>query len=799
MSRPPVFALVGNPNCGKSTLFNALTGLKQKIGNYPGVTVEKKTGAAYTQHGHPLTLIDLPGAYSLAARSPDEAVTRDVLLGRRADTPLPDRVLCIVDATNLERHLYLVHQVLDLGRPVILVLNMMDLAAQAGLDIRAARLEKELGVPVIPCEAVNGKGLLELKLAMSRPEPALSRHAWDVPPAIAPAVAELQSSLIDADAKPPLIARAEALLLLTDPNAVRVAGSTPLSARTAAILAAWKQRWSTEATDWSGVLVNSRYDAIARLTAGVTLRRKPRPGAASIQQRSDRIDAVLTHPVLGWLALGAIMTALFLSIFLFAGYPMGLIENLQDAAAQAVRSRMAAGDLRDLLTDGVIAGVGSVLVFLPQILILFFFIGLLESTGYMARVAFIMDRLMAKVGLNGKAFIPLLSSYACAIPGIMAARTMENAKDRLVTILIAPFMSCSARLPVYLLMIAMLVPGPTLNDALLKVGIMTGLYALGTAGAFGFAWLFKRTLVKGEPSLMIMELPPYRLPRLGEVVRQMAGRGWMFLRRAGTTILGISIVLWFLAAYPKPNDTPAADDAATAGTPAAAVHAAAASAAAPATAAPAAPAQFDLNRLKSNDVAAAIATTAAPEAPSSPHPSSAASPAKPAVTTAAAATTTAADTPADTPAAAADTAAAERQLAQSFAGMAGRAIEPIIEPLGFDWRIGIGIIGSLAAREVFISTMGTVFSIENADEEPETLREAFAKAAWPDGRPLFTPLVCVTLLVFYVFAMQCLATLAVVRRETHSLRWPAFQLAYMTGAAWIICLLIHQGGRLLGF
>jgi ferrous iron transport protein B len=769
MSRQPVFALVGNPNCGKSTLFNALTGLKQKIGNYPGVTVEKKTGATYTQHGHPLTLIDLPGTYSLAARSPDEAITRDVLLGRRADTPLPDRVLCIVDATNLERNLYLVHQVLDLGRPVILVLNMMDLAAQAGIDVRAARLEKELGVPVIPCEAANGKGLVELKLAMSRPEPALSRHAWDVPAAIAPAVAELQSSLIDADAKPPLIARAEALLLLTDPNAVRVAGSTPLSDRTASILAAWKQRWETEDTDWSGILVNSRYGAIARLTEGVIVQHKQRPGAASIQQRSDRIDAVLTHPVLGWLALVAIMTALFLSIFLFAGYPMGLIENLQDAATQAVQSRMAEGDLRDLITDGVIAGVGSVIVFLPQILILFFFIGLLESTGYMARVAFIMDRLMARVGLNGKAFIPLLSSYACAIPGIMATRTMENAKDRLVTILIAPFMSCSARLPVYLLMIAMLVPGATLGDALLKVGIMTGLYALGTAGAFGFAWLFKRTLIKGEPSLMIMELPPYRLPRLGEVARHMFERGWMFLRRAGTTILGISIILWFLAAYPK-IDTAAGSTTsdATAGST---------------TVADTAPAQLDLSRLESNYVADTAGT---PEAPSPPGLPAGVSLAKPA---------DAGDATAD----AADSTAAERQLAQSFAGMAGRAIEPVIEPLGFDWRIGIGIIGSLAAREVFISTMGTVFSIENADEEPETLREAFARAVWPDGRPLFTPLVCVTLLVFYVFAMQCLATLAVVRRETNSLRWPAFQLAYMTGAAWLVCLLIHQGGRLLGF
>src|SRR4051812_25448972 len=263
--RTPVYALVGNPNCGKSTLFNALTGLKQKVGNYPGVTVEKKVGTAYSQHGHPITVIDLPGTYSLAARSPDEAVTRDVLLGRRGDTAQPDRILCIVDATNLERNLYLVHQILDLGRPVILVLNMMDLAARAGLNIRVARLEKELGIPVIACEAVNGRGLVELRVAMSRSDLPLARHAWDVPPPIAPAVSELAASLHENDRKQPLIARAEALLLLTDQDSVRVAGSTPLSPRTTEILQGWQKRWAAEGTDWAGTLVNSRYDAIGEL------------------------------------------------------------------------------------------------------------------------------------------------------------------------------------------------------------------------------------------------------------------------------------------------------------------------------------------------------------------------------------------------------------------------------------------------------------------------------------------------------------------------------------------------------
>jgi ferrous iron transport protein B len=694
-ARTPVFALVGNPNCGKSTLFNALTGLKQKVGNYPGVTVEKKVGTAYSQHGHAMTLIDLPGTYSLAARSPDEAVTRDVLLGRRDDTAQPDRILCIVDATNLERNLYLVHQILDLGRPVILVVNMMDLAAAAGMEIRIGRLEQELGIPVIACEAAHGKGIIELKLAMSRSDLPLSRHAWDVPAAIAPAVAELQASLVASDGKAPLIARAEALLLLTDQDAMRVAGSTPLSSRTSEILNGWKKRWDAEGTDWAGTLVNSRYDVISRLCAQMVKRRE---ASASVQSASDRIDAVVTHPVWGWLVLIGIMTLLFLSIFLFADAPMNFIDVQTAALSDWVKGAMPAGELRDLITDGAIAGVGGVIIFLPQILILFFFIGLLESTGYMARAAFIMDRMMSWVGLNGKSFIPMLSSHACAIPGIMATRTIENRKDRLVTILVAPLMSCSARLPVYLLMIAALIPGDRV-PLLSKVGIMLLMYALGWLGAFGFAWLFKRTLLKGEPPMMIMELPPYRMPKMGDVARQMIERGWMFLKRAGTTILGISIVLWFLSAYPK-----------------------------------------------------------APEG-----------------------------TPPD------------QQMAHSFAGMAGHAIEPAIKPLGFDWQIGIGLISSLAAREVFVSTMGIVFNVEEAEENTEPLREALLKATWPDGRPLFTPLVCFTLMIFYVFAMQCLATLAVVRRETGSWKWPAFQLFYMTGTAWILSLIVYQGGRALGF
>ena len=692
-SRAPVYALVGNPNCGKSTLFNALTGLKQKVGNYPGVTVEKKTGTTYSQHGQPITVIDLPGAYSLAARSPDEAVTRDVLLGRRADTAQPDRILCIVDATNLERNLYLVHQILDLGRPVIIVLNMMDLAVKAGLNIRVARLEHELGIPVIACEACNGKGVIDLKLAMSRTDLPLSRHAWDVPAPIASAVAELQASLTANDGKAPLMARAEALLLLTDQDSVRVAGSTPLHARTQEILSGWQKRWAGEGTDWAGTLVSSRYEAIGRIASDVVLR----AGVVG-PSASDKIDAVVTHPVWGWLVLIIAMGLLFWSIFTFAQVPMEWLDNRVSVFADWVKAAMPAGDLRDLITDGAIAGVGRVIVFVPQILILYFFIGLLEDTGYMARAAFIMDRLMSRVGLNGKSFIPLLSSYACAIPGIMATRTVENKKDRIITILIAPLMSCSARLPVYLLMIAALFPSENVPVPV-KAGIMLGMYALGTSAAFGFAWLFKRTLLKSEVPLMIMELPPYRLPSAKSLALQMVERGGLFLRRAGTLILGVSIVLWFLAAYPKASEGQ------------------------PLTA----------------------------------------------------------------------------QRAQSYAGKMGHALEPVIAPLGFDWRIGLGLVSSFVAREVFVSATGVVFGIEtDAKGDTLPLRDALQKARWPDGRPLFTPLVCVNLMIYYVFAMQCLSTTAVVRRETNSWGWTLFQQFYLTATAWLVCFAIYQVGRMFG-
>ncbi len=689
-----VYAFVGNPNCGKTTIFNSLTGLRQKVGNYPGVTVEKKMGEFFSQHGKPLKIIDLPGSYSLAARSPDEAILRDVLYGRRADTPRPGRVVCIVDASNLERNLYLVHQVFDLGLPTILVLNMMDIAAKSGLTIDVTGLEKRLGIPVIACEANTGKGLLELRIAMSRAEIPCPTYDWVSPKKVEMAIAEISDRLLEGGRHSKRVARAESLLLLTEQESIRVQGSSHIVPEVMEAVLRWESGWKREGYDWRGGIVAARYDAISELCRKIVKRQ--RLDGPSL---SDRIDAVTVHPVWGWLILGGIMSVLFLSIFTLANYPMDLIDGWVSSLANWVKGVMPAGDLEGLVTDGIISGVGGIVIFLPQILILFFFIGLLESTGYMARAAFIMDRLMSRVGLNGKSFIPLLGSYACAIPGIMATRTIEEPKDRLVTILVAPLMSCSARLPVYLLLITALVPSDRV-PVMTKVGLMVGMYFLGTAGAFAFAWLFKKFLLRGETPLMIMELPPYRVPSLKSVSLHMMERALLFLKRAGTIILGISIILWFLTTYPKTPDATTSTEA----------------------------------------------------------------------------------------------------ISQSFAGTMGKVMEPVIEPLGFDWRIGIGLISSFAAREVFVSAMAIIYSVDQEDDEDtQPFREALLKAAWPDGRPVFTPLVCLSLMVFYVFAMQCMSTIAVVKRETNGWKWPLFQTGYMTIAAYLASLFVYQGGLLLGF
>lgn len=712
---PRRYAVVGNPNCGKTTLFNALTGLRQKVGNYPGVTVEKKSGTFIGQHGEKIELLDLPGSYSLSAHAPDERVTRNVLLGLRSDTPRPDRVLCVVDASHLERNLYFITQVLELGLPTIIALNMTDLAEAGGVFIDAEKLSEKLGVPVIPCQAHRRETLLPLKLALSRAEMMRSNWTLSFPPTLMRAVDTLaalsaQSGSVPSEMRQeesvlqrdPLI-RVKSMLLLIAPDVEIGLLAAELHMSSAlGVAIAQRAMLDRELPTWREELIGVRYEHINK-----TCQTSQGRNTIADDATTHHLDEVLTHPFWGWVGFLGIMSLMFVSIFVVAAYPMEWIETGFDLLGELIKGVLPAGDLRDLLSDGIVAGIGGVIIFLPQILVLFFFIGLLEDTGYMARAAFLMDRVMSKVGLHGKSFIPLLSSYACAIPGIMATRTIESGKDRLVTILVAPLMTCSARLPVYALMIAALFPVGAVS-VWIKGAIMMGLYLFGTIAALAFAWLFKKTILRGETPVFLMELPPYRCPVLKHIVMQMLFRANMFLKRAGTVILGISILLWFLASFPK--------------------------------------------------------------------------------------------TKTELPSVEPDKAA---QLDHSYAGRLGHFLEPVIAPLGFDWKMGIGLVAAQAAREVFVSTLAIIYHVEGDEKEVKknntSLREKLLHAKRPNGLPVYTPLTCLSLLIFFALSMQCISTLAVVRRETNSLRWPIFQFCYMTGAAYLASFLVYQGGLLLGF
>ncbi|MEQ1751137.1 MAG: ferrous iron transport protein B [Prosthecobacter sp.] len=688
MSETPLLAIVGNPNCGKTTLFNLLTGLRQKVANYPGVTVEKKIGECWSQHGKKLRLIDLPGAYSLNARSPDEAVLRDVLLGRREDTPRPDRVVIVVDAANLERNLYLASQVLELGLPTVIALNMVDVAEEKQWRINVPKLAEELGVPVVPMQATTGKGLLELKAAMSREDlPKPRWHSAPLPEVIRAALHGIRAELLLSGAVHENTSLLEPLYLLSDHDPLRA------GIQEAHLGQIQRGRHALEAANpgWEDQLVNDRYTAIEKLCQKVLNR--PDQEVPSLTQK---LDHWLLHPWLGGLTVLAILVFLFYLIFKVAEGPMGWIEAAFAALGSWVTGAMPPGDLRDLIVDGAINGVSGVVIFLPQILILFFFIGIMEDTGYMARLAFIMDRLMSIVGLNGKAFLPFLSSYACAVPGVMATRTIDSPKDRLITILVAPLASCSARLPVYLLLISAFMPNSVSIWA--KAAIMVGLYALGTFGAFFFAWLFNKGVMRGANAPMILEMPTYKMPSLKSILLLVWQRAKAFLVRAGTVIFGISILIWAASTYPK-TDSPDASI----------------------------------------------------------------------------------------------------RLEKSIAGRAGHLIEPLIKPLGYDWKIGIGLIGSFAAREVFVNTMSVVYAVEAEDEDMTPLRDHLRAETRADGKPVYSPLVCISLLVFYVFAMQCVSTMAIVKRETNSWGWMWFQLFFMTGTAYVLALGIYQIGTALGY
>ncbi|MDB6022517.1 MAG: ferrous iron transport protein [Pedosphaera sp.] len=723
----PYVVLTGNPNSGKTTLFNGLTGLRAKVGNYAGVTVERKEGRLLgAPAGLEIKVLDLPGTYSLSPQSLDEQISRDVLLHRLKELPAPALVVVVVDASNLQRNLYYATQVIELGYPTLLALNMVDVAENNGHEIDAAMLARELGVPVLPIVASSGRGMPQLReqilgsLSARAVTPA-PRHFFALPPVFVSEINGLAKLLGAHFHEHRQQASAEALLILNNEKALASSQGHYPAAIQQAVEAA-RLRLESAGIEWRSAAIEARYACITVIQQNTVKETR-----LNEETFSDKVDRVLTHKVWGTLVFVAIMGFMFQSIFSFARIPMDAMQAGVDWLGGVVGHAIPPGELNSLLVGGVIAGVGAVVVFLPQILLLFLFIGLLEDTGYMARAAFLMDRLMSKVGLHGKSFIPMLSSFACAIPGIMATRTIESPKDRLVTILVAPLMSCSARLPVYALLIAACIPDIRVLGIFKLAGLtMLAMYLLGIIVALLMAWLFKKTLLKGETPMLIMELPPYKRPLARVVLRHMWDRSRLFLRRAGTVILGINILLWFLATYPHNAEMNR---------------------------------QFEVKR-------AAVAAS-------------------------------------DT----GQLAALEKEqqgekLRYSFAGRMGRFIEPVIAPLGFDWKIGIGIVSSFAAREVFVSTMSTVYNLGEG-QQSEAITPSLAKTLREqkraDGTLVYTPLTAVTLMVFYVFALQCVSTVAIVRRETNSWKWPVFQWLYMGVLAWGLAFVTYQGGRLLGW
>ncbi|MGH9928111.1 MAG: ferrous iron transport protein B [Pyrinomonadaceae bacterium] len=682
LARPLSVAIAGNPNAGKTSLFNSLTGLRQKVANYPGVTVESKNGLwVLDPHLPAARIIDLPGLYSLDATSLDEQIARDIMLGRVPAVADPDVIVVVVDATNLVRNLYLVTQLLETGRRLVVALTMIDLAERAKLEIDTVRLSEALGVAVVPVVAKQGRGIDRLGQALLKAvEKSAPGARWRFSP-------EVEAQLALLSGNEPSRRYSAMRELFSDAQPKNTDERTALEQS--------RQKLERADPNWRQQPLIARYEWIERVVNQSLLF-----GGDGRLSSTERIDAVMTHKIAGPMILLLVMLLVFQSIFSWANLPMNLIDHVFSALRDGVRGHLPVGLLTDLLVDGVIAGVGGVLVFLPQILLLFFFISILEDSGYMARAAFLMDRLMRTVGLNGKAFMPLLSSFACAVPGIMATRTIESPKDRIATIMIAPFMSCSARLPVYTLMIAACFSDRKILGVISAgVVIILAMYLLGVLVAILVAWILKATLLNAPAPPFVMELPPYRLPQFANVAHVMFERAGLFVKRAGTVILAISILLWALVAFPRrPGNTPS------------------------------------------------------------------------------------------------------EQVQQSFAGQAGRAIEPVITPLGFDWKIGVGLISSFAARETIVSTLSIVYNVgDEAKGQSGSLVEALRKVKRLDGSPAWTPLVALSLMVFFVLACQCMSTLAVVRRETNSWRWPLFMVAYMLALAYVGSLITYQGGRLLGF
>lgn len=723
-------ALIGNPNTGKSTIFSALCGIPTRIGNYPGVTVEKKIGTYRDNHGE-VQIVDLPGTYSLAARTLDEQVSVDVLLGRQADVPRLDAVIVVADATNLDRNLYLFSQVKDLGLPIILVLNMWDRLAGEQIEIDLDQLRKRLSVPIVTTSASRKVGIETLRLAVRQAidSTETTNHSL-FPPVFYEQSASLhqwfQSRDIH-DVPRPLIER---LLLDVGNQASEVISKKYRLPELAQKLDEARALLAQQNCRVPTVETRVRYAWIREALADIV--RRPLHEQLTW---SDRIDKVVTHRWWGLLLFALVMFLVFQAIYRWAEPGMALIESLQGWTGDWVSSIFAPGVLRSLLVDGVIAGVGSVLVFLPQILLLFLFIGILEDCGYMARAAFVMDKLMTRLGLSGKSFVPLMSSFACAVPGIMATRTIENRTERFVTILIAPLMSCSARLPVYLLMIGTFVPATTWLGGWIGLQGLTllAMQSLGALIAVPIAWLLRKTFFRGEMPPFVMELPPYKWPSVSVVMFRVWERAWAFITRAGTLIFCTAILVWAAGYFPADRS--------------------------------------ELHKLETQreDIENKIAVL-----------QDGLSDADKVTQDAIAALETEL-----VPLQAQEAILGGTAIENSFLGMAGHRVEPLVRPLGWDWKIGVGVIASFPAREVIIATLGTIYSLGGeVSEEDQGLRGALLTAQWPDGRPVFGLPVALSIMVFFALCAQCAATLMTIQRETNSWGWAVFTFVYMTSLAY---------------
>ena len=724
--RPVRVVLIGNPNTGKSTLFNALAGMRVRTGNYPGVTVEERIGHVNWQ-GQAIELVDLPGTYSLSARSPDEMVAVDVLTGQ--SNPRPDVIVCVCNASALDRHLFLAHQILELDIPVILCLNMWDAVRQGRLTVDCEALSGQLNTPVVCTEAHRHAGLNDLKqqIVNSSGHTLSSQHTgisqW-APETFCSEVHALQEWLLSHDCPVNLATDFFVCRALLDENGA-------VSGRLQKICGSkFKEQLEQSRCTLrsSGVAVPDvesaqRYRVISELTSRSIS--YPAHRRASF---SENLDSLLTHRVLGLLICVAVMLAVFASIS-WASAPLSdAIDSGLSWTSDQITAMMSPGPLRSLLTDGVVAGVGSVLVFLPQIAILFLFIAILEDCGYMARAAFLMDRLMALIGLSGRSFLPLMSSFACAVPGIMATRSIENRLDRFVTILVAPLMSCSARLPVYILLTYTFIPDSMLWGWLpLQSLVLLGMSSLGLIVAIPVAFILRRTAFKGQPSSFLLELPDYRIPSARVIFHRVYDSSRSFVVRAGTLIFATTVVIWAIGSYP--GDQSQRYDLMT-----------------------------SIENLESDD--------------------------------------TEEDAPKLEQLHAQLNEVNATLLENSLLGRMGHAIEPVVKPLGWDWKIGMGVVASLPAREVIIATLGTIYSLGgDVDEESEGLRGAMRASRWPDGSPVFTVPVALSVMVFFALCAQCVSTLAVVRRETNSWKWAAFSFTYMTILAWIGAFITFQCGQ----